>query len=209
MGTDIYGGIEVRDPHADEDWYEWEPWRLAMDLYPLFDGRNYTAFGFLFGVRNYDGWQPVAANRGLPEDASAKLRQEYEQARTIDAAVHAPSWVSWAELDRIDMSATPAGPGGVLIVHNSMSPSLQTWYGVRDRWPSPVLDRFGTPPLGATPADAAYGRWDVESTRLSYRRPTAADAVGPGTGWEHVFAVMRALSARFGEHGVRLVAYFD
>ncbi|MGW4806368.1 hypothetical protein [Kitasatospora sp. NPDC004272] len=34
MGTDIHGCIEIRDPHADEDWFEWEPWQRCMDLHP-------------------------------------------------------------------------------------------------------------------------------------------------------------------------------
>ncbi|GHG54173.1 hypothetical protein [Streptomyces griseocarneus] len=149
MSTDIYGCIEVRNPCADEDWYEWAPWHHAMDLYPLYSDQNYAAFACLFGVRNSAGWDPLAAGRGLPADVSPEMKEEFDKARGIDPAVHSPTWVTWAELDRLDMDAAPAG-----------------------------------------------GR-DVR------------DAVGPGTGWEHVFAVMRALAGRFGGDGVRLVAYFD
>ena len=34
-------------------------------------------------------------------------------------------------------------------------------------------------------------------------------ALGPGTGWEHVFAVMAALAGRYGDDSVRIVAWFD
>jgi hypothetical protein len=37
-----------------------------MDLWPLYDQTDYAAFGCLFGVRNYAGFQPLAPDRGLP-----------------------------------------------------------------------------------------------------------------------------------------------
>ncbi|MGP3952298.1 hypothetical protein [Streptomyces sp. 7N604] len=48
MSTDIYGCIEIRQPCADNDWYDQEPWRYVMDLSPLYRGNDYTAFGRLF-----------------------------------------------------------------------------------------------------------------------------------------------------------------
>ncbi|EMF02184.1 hypothetical protein H340_01749, partial [Streptomyces mobaraensis NBRC 13819 = DSM 40847] len=59
------------------------------------------------------------------------------------------------------------------------------------------------------PAATPFGEWRAGPTRVSYRRFTRRDALGPGTGWEHVFAVMRALAGRFGDEHVRLVVYFD
>ncbi|TQF01217.1 hypothetical protein E6W39_01890 [Kitasatospora acidiphila] len=141
MGTDIYGAIEVRHPCADQDWWEWPAWQRLMDLSPLYDDRDYSAFAVLFGVRNSAGYSPVAAGRGLPADVSAELREEFERVQGIDSAVHGATWVSCAELDRADL--------------------------------------------------------------------TGIDALGPGSGWEHVFAVLRALAGRFGGDGVRLVVYFD
>ncbi|MGW3344602.1 hypothetical protein ACWDA3_14915 [Nonomuraea rubra] len=38
---------------------------------------------------------------------------------------------------------------------------------------------------------------------------TRLDVLGPGTEWEYVFGVMRALARRFGADGVRLVVWFD
>ncbi|MEU9789910.1 hypothetical protein AB0E27_04680 [Streptomyces sparsogenes] len=94
MSTDIYGCIETRHPCADEDWYDDEPWLYAMDLAPLYSGNDYTAFGCLFGVRNHAGWEPVAAGRGLPRDASAQVRGDYEQWAPLDA-LHSATWVTW------------------------------------------------------------------------------------------------------------------
>ena len=56
---------------------------------------------------------------------------------------------------------------------------------------------------------AAYGSWQHGTTTFTYKEVTRNDVLGPGTGWEHVFAVMRVLAQRFGEEGVRLVAWFD
>lgn len=78
MGTDIYGAIEVRDliraaalddlpgaaaPHET-------PWVHGIDLYPLYPGGDYSPLGCLFGIRNWNGWEPVAEGRGLPADVS-------------------------------------------------------------------------------------------------------------------------------------------
>ncbi|NRQ34637.1 hypothetical protein HII36_22770 [Nonomuraea sp. NN258] len=94
-----------------------------------------------------------------------------------------------------------------------------------------VRDRLGRPSVAAgrgLPADASQPvRADYESTArldpavhgctwiswtelrdLDLGRPEY-QSLGPGTGWEHVFAVMRALAGRFGPDGVRLVVWFD
>ncbi len=71
------------------------------------------------------------------------------------------------------------------------------------------MDAYGTPPSGASPVEAPAGRWEVSGATLEYRPVTRRDVLGPGTGWEHVFAVMQALAGRFGPGGVRLVVWFD
>ncbi|MFE3032092.1 hypothetical protein ACFXKY_10605 [Streptomyces canus] len=97
MGTDIHGGIEFRHPPVGTDYYDGEPWVKAMDLWPLYDERDYAAFGLLFGVRNHAGFQPLAAGRGLPPDLSSALHSElgsWVSPGDMDGA----SWVCWAEL---------------------------------------------------------------------------------------------------------------
>ncbi|OMI39808.1 hypothetical protein [Streptomyces sparsogenes] len=134
-----------------------------MDLSPLYSGNDYTAFGCLFGVRNHAGWAPVAAGRGLPDDASAQVRRDYEQWAPL-GALHSATWVTWQELEAL---------------------------------------------VGSSPATARPGTWTSGSAKLGFHRVTRGQALGPGSGWEHVFAVMKALAGRFGPQGVRLVAYFD
>jgi hypothetical protein len=60
VSTDIHGGIEFRHPGVGTDYYDGEPWVVAMDLWPLYDETDYAAFGCLFGVRNYAGFRPLA-----------------------------------------------------------------------------------------------------------------------------------------------------
>ncbi|SDT81697.1 hypothetical protein SAMN05216371_6776 [Streptomyces sp. TLI_053] len=75
MGTDITGYLEYRAPQDDQ-----EPVRHAShDLHSLGVGRDYDAFGCLFGVRNYANFRPLAAGRGLPADASAGVSARFAQ----------------------------------------------------------------------------------------------------------------------------------
>ncbi|RPE41168.1 hypothetical protein EDD90_4248 [Streptomyces sp. Ag109_O5-1] len=106
MGTDIYGGIEFRHPYAGTEDYDGEPWVTAMDLWPLYDETDYTAFGLLFGVRNYAGFRPLAPGRGLPADLSSNMRSEL--CSWIDQGeMGSASWVSWAEIASIDPATAP------------------------------------------------------------------------------------------------------
>ncbi|HWS33860.1 MAG TPA: hypothetical protein VN408_14105 [Actinoplanes sp.] len=206
MSTEIYGAIEVYRLEPHEDPTDFEPWIRALDLYPLYRGNDYFSFGCLFGVRNWAGWEPIAAGRGLPGDVSDAVRTEFETGAGIDSSIGGQTWVSWAELQALDMTVTPQCRG-----------VLQAWTAqggcryrrVDDEWPAGFVAEHGVPPLGSTPAEAPYGSWQVGDVRLRYHAPTRLDALGPDTGWEHVFAVMQALAGRFGDDGVRLVAWFD
>ena len=71
-----------------------------------------------------------------------------------------------------------------------------------------IVRDHGPLSAGPSPADAPYGTWQQGATAFEYRRMSRLDVLGPGTGWEHVFAVMRTLAHRFGQQGVRLVVWF-
>ncbi|GGQ04956.1 hypothetical protein [Streptosporangium pseudovulgare] len=210
MPTDIYGFIEARHPSAAEEWYEGEPWPVSMPLYPLYDGDDHVAFGCLFGVRNWLGWTPVAAGRGLPADVSAHVRTDYEGSVGVDVAMHGCTWVAWSELRDLDMSARPAARGMLQVRSGPGSSTHRIHrYRIDDRWPSEMVEQYGMPPLGGSPVEAPAGRWEAAGATLEYGPVTRLHALGPGTGWEHVFEVMRALAGRFGDDGVRLVVWFD
>ncbi|MGW5122800.1 hypothetical protein ACWEQ7_01790 [Streptomyces sp. NPDC004069] len=76
LSTDIHGGIEFRHPDVGADYYDGEPWVAAMDLWPLCDETDDAAFGFLFRLNNYAGFQPLAPERGLPLDPSSGVRSQ-------------------------------------------------------------------------------------------------------------------------------------
>ncbi|MEU7581457.1 hypothetical protein AB0B50_28070 [Streptomyces sp. NPDC041068] len=207
MGTDIHGGIEYRHPAAGTDFYEGEPWIVAMDLWPLYDEVDYAAFGCLFGVRNDAGYRPLAAGRGLPDDLSSGLREDLElwvaKGRLLDA-----TWVSWADLAGLDPQAGPDRYVGRLSWQQASSPYLQHRRLLPARWPEEVVAMAGPPPPGL---DAANRRleWTVRDVVFRYEPLTAGSILGTGTHWPHVFAVMKALAGRFGDDGVRLVVAFD
>lgn len=59
----------------------------------LYLGRDYKAFGQLFGVRNAADVEPLAAKRGLPDDVSLQVKEEAKY-----SGHYAHSWISWQEL---------------------------------------------------------------------------------------------------------------
>ena len=208
MSTDIHGGIEVLDPHDDEDFGDEGPWVLALDLSLLCFDSDYTAFGCLFGVRNIAGWDPVVPARGLPDDVSAGVLRQFAM---FPDEWHSPTWATWGELRDIDMDAVPVGVGsrGLVTAVDFPGAGLRRLYWVSDAWPASLVERFGVPPVGDGPAVAEYGEWRVGEARLRYERFTRRQAIGAGSDWEHVFRVMEALAGRFGADGVRMVVYFD
>ncbi|MEU7821725.1 hypothetical protein [Catellatospora sp. NPDC049133] len=204
MTTDIYGCVEVRYPFADHEyWSDEEPWTVAMDLFPLLTDQDYAAFGCLFGVRNYQGWTPLAEGRGLPADASTELRERIAKFDPND--IHGLTWVGWGELRDLDMAVRPPGSRGRIRLHEKAS--HRRWW-VSDQWPAEIIEQFGQLPWGEVPGDT-YGRHEVPGAVLTYDAGSRAEVIGPGSGWEHVFAVMSALAGKFGDEGVRLVVHFD
>ncbi|KUN73953.1 hypothetical protein AQJ46_06670 [Streptomyces canus] len=207
MGTDIHGGIEFRHPHVGTDYYDGEAWVTAMDLWPLYDERDYAAFGLLFGVRNYAGFRPLAAGRGLPADLSSGMRSalgSWVGQGEMDGA----SWISWAELASIDPATRPADFVGRVTWHKKSQPAIQRHQLVSRPWPAEVLSTVGVPPADSDSASERV-EWTTGTLVCAYKPLTVGDVLGPTTHWPHVFAVMKALADRFDDDGVRLVVAFD
>jgi hypothetical protein len=112
MGCDIHVHVEKRttrgwerveerskSPYYDEDpenepEFTWERW---------YAGRNYGLFSVLAGVRG--SFTPIAAPRGVPEDASADVRDQDEY---WGPDGHSHSWFSLAELCAHDWKGSDA-----------------------------------------------------------------------------------------------------
>lgn len=105
MGCDIHSFVEVQEGGA---WasrgnvFPPEKWMAERgdgpSLHP-WTIRSYRLFGFLAGVRNYSGIQPLSAPRGLP----AGIADETAAANKYwDTDGHSHSWLTLAELLAVD-----------------------------------------------------------------------------------------------------------
>lgn len=90
MGCDIHAYAERRGEDGN--------WELIQEV---FDGRSYSVFAFLAGVRNYSGIVPISEPRGIPDDISSGVRAKLEP---WEGDVHSKSWLSMQELLQFDYS---------------------------------------------------------------------------------------------------------
>lgn len=86
MGTDIHVIAERRTANG---------WQVVNLPRMPFDQRNYAMFGLLAGVRNYSAVEPIAEDRGLPDDCTQETREFLDW-------THGNTWISLEELARID-----------------------------------------------------------------------------------------------------------
>lgn len=93
MSTDITTFVEFQ--HEDGSW------ELISDRDEYFAWQSYAAFGFLGGIRNYSGVEPIAPKRGLPEDVSPTVRSEHKYDSDNS---YATSWVHLNDLFSFDYS---------------------------------------------------------------------------------------------------------
>lgn len=79
MGCDIHFYVEAS---IDGEWRSADHWDdsegFLQARYPFYEGRNYSLFGELAGVRGYDK-EPIDDPRGLPDDASPEVRKAAQQ----------------------------------------------------------------------------------------------------------------------------------
>jgi hypothetical protein len=205
VGTDIYGVIEVRRRSGLPEEHGWHP---AIDLDLLYTGRDYDSFACLFGVRNFAGFRPVAAGRGLPADAAEKTRRSFDDFE--DDGLW-PTWIGWDEIRRIDWDE-PAertdsrlhryerGAGGEWVLRSKSGWSREA-FEVRGV-PAPPP---GTPPE-IHPEGSVWTKGDVQfrAVRLTRRDAMPEDGV-----WSPVWKVMAVLARLHGDDNCRLVVWFD
>jgi hypothetical protein len=206
MGVDISGVIECRPEFSflpDPD----VTWEYAIALGQLYCGRNYDAFGCLFGVQNFAGFEPVAAERGIPADAAERTRKE---ARGIQQQPpFSASWIGWDEIATIDWDECAARPDTRL--HRYRRGEDGEWQMTSKAGMDPVFARH----VGLSPAEAAERSWPAGSEWLIgdriYRSEVLSrrDALPAGSDWEPVWAVMNTLAGLHGSSNVRLVVWFD
>lgn len=149
MGCDIHVHVERLD--SDGSWAYQEPPEIELYYYPKsmakpcmgrywYWGRNYTLFSLLAGVRNgiesFYGpatghyLTPMSLPRGIPDDVSPELRQEYDD---WDLDGHSHSWFTLRELMLFDYDTTQARFAGMVSAREYQrwkdEGSPQSWSG--------------------------------------------------------------------------------
>lgn len=114
MGCDIHCYAEVKkkgkwekvgsifkDPSYDwyKENYEEIPYYVHEFTDSPYDGRNYSLFAMLAGVRNDYNIIPISKRKGLPSDISPEIRGEYS---IWEYDGHSPSWLTVKELKEYD-----------------------------------------------------------------------------------------------------------
>ncbi|MCX5406460.1 hypothetical protein OHA37_21610 [Streptomyces sp. NBC_00335] len=203
MSTDIRGFIEChlnyREHEADSLWH------ATIALEHLNVPRNYGAFGCLFGVCDDGQFVPVVPVRGLPAGASDRVREGHETTGGRSA-----SWVSWAEIKRVDWDEESAEPD--CYIHEYHRDPQGEWQIHQRHYSAPR--RFAE--LCGQPANATHpGRYFPEGSQwidgdrmFRVERLTSRDAVLDEE-WGSVWAVMGTLAELHGDDAVRLVVWFD
>lgn len=204
MGKDIDGFIEClcdyRDDEADSFWH------ATINLEHLKVPRNYDAFEALFGVCDNEQFVPVAPVRGLPVDASNRVRDGYAASGGRSA-----SWVSWAEIGRVDWDEESARPDPY--IHEYYRDPQGDWQFVQRHYSAPrrFVDLCGQSAHVAQQAGGHFpegSRWIDRDRMFRVERLRRRDAV-PDSQWGPVWTVMRTLADLHGEDEVRLVVWFD
>lgn len=206
MGTDIHGFIECRwDRWLDEDD---RAWNQVIDLSHLYNGRDYVAFGSLFGVRDTTSFRALADHRGLPHDVSKEVLADFEP---WSDELHGESWITWAELAAADWDEVSNEVDGC--VHEFRRSSDGSW---KMHGRNSGLTRFAEL-AGLTDARQLYSagsvfpentEWPDGGRLFRVGRLRRKDAV-PDSEWGAVWSVMRTLANLHGDEGVRLVVWFD
>ncbi|WP_418960494.1 hypothetical protein [Streptomyces tritici] len=191
MGTDIHGFLECRTNYRTLDAEDMTGWHGAVDLDLLYSGRDYDAFGCLFGVRNLAGFRPLAAERGLPGDVSEEARRRYEG---WGRDAHDATWIGWDELSRVDGDelAEQVDERVHMFTRVASGDWVLTGKGFWDHADRPEGDE-----------------WIQDGRLFRVVRTSRRDAVPEGGEWAPVWATMRALADVHGDEHVRLVVWFD
>lgn len=111
MGCDIHSFAEKRNKQTNK-------WEKVEDVFSLdkydkerlkkdkgknpFNWRSYSMFAFLAGVRNYNHYEPLSEPKGLPDDISDEVKEEYGEGWDY----HSASFLTAKELLDFDYDKT-------------------------------------------------------------------------------------------------------
>lgn len=198
MGTHICGWVEVTNAWGVD---------AVVAIEPLVN-RGYDAFGYLFGVRNYAGFTPLFANRGLPAPVSKRVAYEYGRvgnyaygATYATAEEIAQQVCPETQAERLDERVhayAVFADGHEEFIGKSNGDFLTTAEHRHVAAGGTIRHSGGS----------LYAMFHPDAVATHYRckKLTAAEALTKD--WETVFELIRFLGARYGANMVRLVVWF-
>lgn len=174
-------------------WYYRDSNKRRLAVVEICGERNYDRFATLANVRNYGGTPYISEPRGLPEDVTKLVNEDYES-QFGDA--HSPSYYTLKELIEYQSTIKPLKRSGLI------SPEAQK-----------ELDENGTPPRewcqGTTCDGWERREWEVENTvliPLIEGLKERADKLGVIYKWEWEEKPVESLEKA---DNIRFVFWFD
>lgn len=179
--TDIHGVVEA---------YDGDTWFPIMNVRPLLS-RNYGVFGSLFGICNYDAFEPIAYGKGLPEDVSYFTKNSWNSSTMF----HSPTFITYEEIREIDWKEK-AKMSSALRQRCDSCGTLETT--------TTDMSVFNTEEIQKICSGENVKKDDVTYSGII---PTRGERLTKD--WKDLFAIMRCLSDRYGDNKVRLVVWFE
>jgi hypothetical protein len=214
VGIDITGWVEIKTPWS-------ESWLPIIGHVGVLVGRNYDAFGCLFGVNNYAHFAPIAAERGLPDNLSEQLKQENEKLVRVfgpfgQGAFFLPSWVLWSELKAVDWDEeAEAADSRLHRYHRNEQGELV--YETKSAWSRPFAEHTtaGEAEVRASVVESLVAprtytegqEWEIDGVIYRAEKMRRRDALSEG--WQMLFQLMETLAGTYGDDRVRLVVWFE
>jgi hypothetical protein len=200
LGTDIHGWVEYWDPVPEE-------WTGVIKLDRLLGDRNYEIYAWLFGVRRRPDipmrwdFQPIAAQRGLPLDASRESVEEHTRhISQYPDEFFGESWVTWSEMQAINWDEP--------IEDRVIARRQDEGFGGTLYWRSQFVQKYAAILPGGVEALRPGQQWTAGGIAYEVAAMRRRDVLEDD--WELLFCWMRALAdRRGGGSNVRLVAWFD
>ena len=194
MGIDITIMAEIR-PNGSRVWHKAKGVRQIM-------GRSYDLFGCLFGVQNYAHFTPIAAERGIPDDASIFGDELVEQ------GYFSPTWIAWTEIQAIDWDELAELPDSRIHQYRRDEQGNLVYSG-KSAWNRAFAEQVGHSMLEGLFGARTWQEgqeWEIDGTIYRSERLRRRDVLSQE--WEDLFATLAILAARYGDENVRLLACF-
>jgi len=212
MGWDIEGFIECRQQNAQSPETGWV---VVRNLYPLYRGRNYDAFGCLFGWQNYANFRPIAAGRGLPQDVSSEVKKRHDE---LGKEAAGTTWISWSEIKAIDWEEE-SEQADSRIHRYERNEQGELIYTGKAAWSREFMElangeqletEAGTmlsimEALFAKPSRPEGQQWEKGNIVYRAEKLKRKDVYDD---WQDVFEAMQELATTYGDDGVRMVVWF-